>query len=363
MAHLDAPHPTPQHFPTHLLTALVVMLCLGATVAAERVRVTSTRANVRLHARETSPVMVAVPMGTVLEVTAREGDWLRVALPADSSGFPREGFVASRVVETSEPPVAARPVPTSPAPATPTVAAIPSPPAVPAPGVARALTPAQPPQTPGAVATVAASATRRDTVAVLDFAYGAVRPWWTGTWDIGQGVSDLLVMELVNGRQVRVIERSRLEAILAEQEFSLSDRADPSAAAVAKIGSMLGVRYLIVGSITQFSFEQSGIGIGTGGWTRFIGGVNVVTSKAHVGLTARMIDTSTGEIVGAATAVKKSDRRSVALAGGANGYFSGMAMGSSGFLETVLGEATQNSVEALSAKLVASLQAGAVQTQ
>ena len=190
-----------------------------------------------------------------------------------------------------------------------------------------------------------------------------MRPWWTGTWDVGQGVSDLLVMELVNGRQLRVIERSRLDAILTEQDISNSDRADPSAATVAKIGSLLGVRYLIVGSVTQFSFEQHGVGFGAGGWTRFIGGVNIVTSKAHVGLTARMIDTSTGEIIAAATAVQKSQRNGIALAGGANGYFSGLAMGSSGFLETVLGEATQRSATTLSTKLLASLQVGTTQTQ
>ena len=41
--------------------------------------------------------------------------------------------------------------------------------------------------------------------------------------------------------------------MLAEQDFAQSDRADPSAASMAKMGKVLGVRYIIAGSITKFN--------------------------------------------------------------------------------------------------------------
>ena len=112
----------------------------------------------------------------------------------------------------------------------------------------------------------AQSKSTRPTVALLDFDFGTVQQWWSGNWDIGKGISDMIVDELVNDGSFRVIERKRLDAILAEQNFSNSERADPSAATVAKLGKVLGVKYLIVGSITKFGMEQKKQGIGGGGW-------------------------------------------------------------------------------------------------
>ena len=108
-----------------------------------------------------------------------------------------------------------------------------------------------------AVATPARAQSSRPTVAILDLDYAAIQHWWEGNWDIGKGVADLIVDGLVEDGSFRVIERKRLDAILAEQNFSSSDRADPSAASVAKIGKALGVKYLLVGSITKFGTEKS----------------------------------------------------------------------------------------------------------
>ena len=109
-----------------------------------------------------------------------------------------------------------------------------------------------------------AAQSKRPTIAVLAFEYGTIQHWWQGTWDIGEGISDMIVDELVNDGSFRVIERKRLDAILAEQNFSNSDRADPSAASVAKIGKALGVKYLVVGSITKFGTENRNVGVGGG---------------------------------------------------------------------------------------------------
>src|SRR5690606_38200512 len=100
-----------------------------------------------------------------------------------------------------------------------------------------------------------------------------------------KGVADLVVDELVNDGSYRVIERKRLDAILAEQNFSNSDRADPSGAAVAKIGKALGVKYLVVGSITKFGTENRNIGAGGRGFGggRFgLGRVGTSKGKATV---------------------------------------------------------------------------------
>jgi len=75
-------------------------------------------------------------------------------------------------------------------------------------------------------------------VAVLDFGYGtvmtSVQAIFGSNQDVGKGISDLLIGELVNDGNYRVIERSALDKILKEQNFSNSDRANPATA--AKIG-------------------------------------------------------------------------------------------------------------------------------
>jgi curli biogenesis system outer membrane secretion channel CsgG len=201
---------------------------------------------------------------------------------------------------------------------------------------------------------------KRPSIALLDFDYGTVQQWWSGNWDIGKGISDMLVDELVNDGTYRVIERKRLDAILAEQNFSNSERADPSAATLAKVGKVLGVQYLIVGSITKFGTEQKKQGVGGGGFGYGgfgIGKVGREKGKANVAITARMIDASTAEIMASAKGDGMSSRSGLLLAGG-GGNWGGAGMGeidmsSSDYRETILGEATELAVKAVAEKLIA----------
>jgi curli biogenesis system outer membrane secretion channel CsgG len=208
-------------------------------------------------------------------------------------------------------------------------------------------------------ASSAAAQSQRPTVAVLGFEYGTIQHWWSGNQDIGEGISDLIVDELVNDGSFRVIERKRLDAILAEQNFSNSERADPSAKTVAQIGKALGVKYLIVGSVTKFGTEQSSKSFGGGGFGSGFGLGLVGTSKgkANVAITARIIDTSTGEIMASAKG-EGTSKRSGFLLGGAGGGGGGggggrIAFGASDFKDTILGEATEAAVKMTSEKLVA----------
>jgi curli biogenesis system outer membrane secretion channel CsgG len=210
-----------------------------------------------------------------------------------------------------------------------------------------------------AVAAPARAQSSRPTVAILDLDYGAIQHWWEGNWDIGKGIADLIVDGLVEDGSFRMIERKRLDAILAEQNFSNSDRADPSAASVAKIGKALGVKYLIVGSITKFGTENKNMGVNGGafGGGKFgLGKVGTSKGKATVAVTLRMVDTSTGEIMVSAKGQAESSRSGLLLGaagGGGAGGGGEVAMGSSEFRETILGEATEKAVSMVMTNLVA----------
>lgn len=198
----------------------------------------------------------------------------------------------------------------------------------------------------------------RPTVAVLDFEFGSIQQWWSGNQDIGKGISDLIVDELVNDGSFRVIERKRLDAIVAEQNLAQSDRADPSAKTLAQIGRLLGVKYLIVGSVTKFGTEQNEKRVGGGvfGGKFGVGDVGTSKGKASVAITARIIDTATGEIMASAKGDGTSKRSGLLLGGGGGGGVAGVghiSFGSSDFHDTILGEATDMAVKATTAKLIA----------
>jgi curli biogenesis system outer membrane secretion channel CsgG len=200
----------------------------------------------------------------------------------------------------------------------------------------------------------------RKRVAVLDFNYAtvmtSVQAVFGTNQDIGKGITDLLIDKLVNDGTYRVIDRQAMAKILAEQNFSNSNRADPNSA--AQIGKLLGVQIIIIGDITQFGSDDRKIGAGGGGGGIGgfgLGGIGLKKSKATVAITARMIDVNTGEILASSTGTGTSERSGALLGGGGagsgGGGGGGLDMSSSNFGQTIIGEAVHKSVDQLGAAL------------
>ncbi|MBI3279455.1 MAG: curli production assembly protein CsgG [Acidobacteria bacterium] len=199
-------------------------------------------------------------------------------------------------------------------------------------------------------------------VAILDFDYATVHTYVSSIWgtnvDVGKGVADLLVEKMVNSGVYSVIERKAIDKILAEQNFSNSDRTDASTA--AKIGKILGVDAIVMGSITQFGRDDKQTNIGGaalgGVRSRFgIGGLGLKSAKAVVALTARMVNTNTAEILAAVTAQGESKRSGTGLlgAGGSSGTAVGgvVDMKSTNFASSILGEAVNAATASLATQL------------
>jgi curli biogenesis system outer membrane secretion channel CsgG len=201
-------------------------------------------------------------------------------------------------------------------------------------------------------------------VAVMNFDYATVKTTvaqlFGSDQDVGKGIADMLVDRLVNDGTYSVIERKELDKIVAEQNFSNSDRADPASA--AKLARILGVNAIIIGSITQFGNDNSTTKVGggaLGGVTgRFgIGGASKSKSTAVVQITARMIDTSTAEILASTPGKGEASRGGVGLLGSGGSAYgpsagAGIDMKSSGFQNTILGEATNQAVTQVAQALV-----------
>src|SRR5450432_1376859 len=203
---------------------------------------------------------------------------------------------------------------------------------------------------------------RKKRVAIMDFDYATVHGGVSSIFgqdiDIGKGIGDLLVTKLVKDGSYSVIERKALDKILSEQNFSNSDRANATSA--AKIGKVLGVDAIIVGSITAFGNDTKNTNIGGNGgnWGGYgIGGIGRKKSKAVVALTARMVDVDTGEILAVAEGKGESQRNSTSLLGGGgswHGFGNGnVDLGSSDFENTIIGEATKAAVDQMTTEVIA----------
>lgn len=180
-------------------------------------------------------------------------------------------------------------------------------------------------------------------VAVLDFDFastGLVYSLW-GYASPAQGVSYLLTNKLVENGQYTVVERSRVEEILQEQDLGASGRIDPSTA--AQIGRVLGVDAVVIGSVTRFNFEESGGGVSVLG---FGGGGD--STGAVVELTARLVNTTTGEIIATGQGAGAADR-----GGGRVSTPFGSVGGGSRSDDEIFSDAAEEAVNELAAQLVA----------
>ena len=134
--------------------------------------------------------------------------------------------------------------------------------------------------------TAAPPQSTRPTVAVMDFDFGSIENWWGGNVDVGKGIADLLVNGLVDDGSWRIIERKKIDGLLNEQDFNHSDRVDPTQKA-AKLGKMIGAKFLLYGSITKFGTENSNKSVGAGafGGGKFgVGKVGTSSGKANVAI-------------------------------------------------------------------------------
>ena len=201
----------------------------------------------------------------------------------------------------------------------------------------------------------AAEAQQKKRVAIMNFDYATVQTSVNALFgtnqDVGKGIADILVDRLVTSGAYSVIERKELDKVIGEQNFANSDRADASSA--AKIGRVLGVDAIIIGSITQFGRDDKKTDVAGGGVANRlgkygIGGISRSKASAVVQITARMIDTSTAEILASVQGHGEESKGGTGILG-SGGSYAGMGAGaldmkSKNFGETILGAAVNKAV-------------------
>lgn len=138
--------------------------------------------------------------------------------------------------------------------------------------------------------------------------------WWTG--GVGRDLAGMLTNELASMGAFQMVERSRLDAILDEQDLGASGRVSSSTA--AEIGKMVGAQYLVTGTVT--AFEQSSK---KGGGLRFRGvSVGGKKSETYLAVDIRVVDTTTGIVAFTRTVEARSTAKGMSL-GLSRGGFGG----------------------------------------
>jgi len=128
-------------------------------------------------------------------------------------------------------------------------------------------------------------------VAIWEFDNNAAHSYWY--WDkMGPAARNIIDTAFSENKllsnKFSVIERDKLNLVLKEQGLAQAGAVDPATA--AKVGKILGVKYIILGGIDKFDVNKTSGAIG-----RFGVGGNVVSSNATVNL--RVVDSTTAERV------------------------------------------------------------------
>lgn len=64
------------------------------------------------------------------------------------------------------------------------------------------------------------------------------------------GLQQMLITEFAQNAQIRIVERGRIKELLAEQDLGAAGRVDANTA--ARIGKLIGARYVILGGFIDF---------------------------------------------------------------------------------------------------------------
>jgi len=122
----------------------------------------------------------------------------------------------------------------------------------------------------------------------------AVLPLSDYPLQIGSGmqVADIIEMELLK-RGIDIVDRSRINQIINEQTVGLSGVIDESSA--PKVGELLGVKCILTGSINEYGTTVTNIQVVAGAAPAYM-------PVSTAGITLKLIDTETSQIVWSASA-------------------------------------------------------------
>ena len=115
-------------------------------------------------------------------------------------------------------------------------------------------------------------------------------------------MSDILITDLVRSGRFDVVERERLDVVLAEQQLQIDGRTDVSQTAL-RIGKILNAELVVFGLVTSATHQKV---------DRF----SYDLMRSEVAVDIRAVDASTGRVVISETATGSAEAKVITTAGG-----------------------------------------------
>jgi curli biogenesis system outer membrane secretion channel CsgG len=146
----------------------------------------------------------------------------------------------------------------------------------------------------------------RPTVSVPEFKNMVTQQTWWWEGPVARDLSSALANELQATGDLQVVERSNTKAVLSEQELTELGlvRKDPNA---ARKGALTGARYIVLGTVTSFDSRVTEKGSSSNfGLMGFGKSQQQLETQDYVALDIRIVDSTSGEVVGSRTVEGRS---------------------------------------------------------
>lgn len=144
----------------------------------------------------------------------------------------------------------------------------------------------------GACASAGIPYEQRPLACVMPFTYSAADQQYASSVT---GLQDSLTAALMKTSKIRLLERARVDAAMAELKLAAAGVVDSNTA--AQVGKQLGARYAVLGSITALSVKDE--------W-RSVKIAEKTDRIVEVSAEARLVNLETGELLGAGRAIGKA---------------------------------------------------------
>lgn len=147
------------------------------------------------------------------------------------------------------------------------------------------------------------SSQRRPTVSVPDFKNTVTQSTWWWQGPVAQDLAAALANELQATGDLQVVERRNLKEVLSEQELAdLGIVRKGTGSSAAKKGQMTGARYIVLGTVTSYDSNVESKASGSNFGLLGVGTAKEqLETKDYVAIDIRVVDSSTGEVVGSRT--------------------------------------------------------------
>jgi curli biogenesis system outer membrane secretion channel CsgG len=142
--------------------------------------------------------------------------------------------------------------------------------------------------------------------------------WWNP--DVGWELSGMLTNELAATGGFDMVERSKLEHVLREQDLGSSGRVAPGTA--AQVGKLAGAQYLVMGTVTAFEEGTKGTKGGIGFKGIRVGGKK---GESYIAVDLRVVDSTTGRISYTRSVEARAKSKGVSVSGYRGGFSGSLA--------------------------------------